>query len=243
MEHLLNREINWADFFSIALGITVLYFALNFAYSWLHKTDYSSMLRTNVQNVLRGSLLVFEPLAALILLGAFTLIDPILHGSLVLILLIGGFYYIRNYFGGRIILFDSVISVGNRLSVQNMQGVISQIGRLGLKLQTNKGLQFVNYATLITDGYTLLAGKEVSGLYNLKFTTKDEKVPMKSTNELIDLWAATPYLDWSFTPELRLSTETPNQFHAQVMVREEKHLFDFFSLMNDWGYACKVLKK
>lgn len=243
MENILSRNLNWGDLLSSFLLFLVIYLLLNAILTISKKIEVSSSFKTSFQKALHHLLLIYELVAILTLISVYVLIDPIVHGVIVLVLLIGGFYYVRNYVGSRIILFDKDMVVGNRLQVQNIQGNIAEIGRLGIKLRNNKGLKFINYSTLLREGYTLLSSKEVSGLYSLKITSKDGD-PIKHTGySIIDLWASTPYLDWTYPPELKLSLETPNQFHANIMVKEERHLGDFFALMNDWGYACKTLKK
>ena len=116
-------------------------------------------------------------------------------------------------------------------------GVLLIWGRIGLKLRTDNGLQFVNYSKLVAEGYTLLSGKEISGIYNINVTTAGDQ-PFDS-EELMDLWASTPYIDWSHSPDIQAGNNS-NQINLHVLVKEESHLHDFIKLMEELGYQCKL---
>ncbi len=61
--------------------------------------------------------------------------------------------------------------------------------------------------------------------------------------QLMDLLATAPYLDRNYKPEILKSNEVPNQLNAKIMVKEESHLYELISLINEWGFACKLSKK
>ena len=123
-----------------------------------------------------------------------------------------------------------------------MQGVISKINLLGLYFKTNKGLHLISYYQLYTEGYTIISGQEIGGFYQLKIVPSE---PGNKTNiqVLMDLFATAPYIDHNHTTEILSSTETEGQFNAKVLVREEHHLSELISLIQEWGFLCKISKK
>ena len=185
-------------------------------------------------------LLFYEPLVLLILGSVFVLVNPPFHGMVMAILVIGGFTHIKNYISGRIIQLDKTISLGNRMKIENQKGIISKIGRLGLQLKAEKGTQFINYSKLMEDGFMLLSGEEIGGYYNLKITPKAINEKTNYTQQLLDFFATTPYLDWNFKPHLSVTDGETAAMNAKIMVREDSHLQDLVKVIEERGFVCKV---
>jgi len=135
-------------------------------------------------------LVFYEPIVVLLLLSAFVLVNPPFHGMLAALVVIGSFTHIKNYISGRIMQLDKNITVGNRINVDKQKGVISDMGRLGLKLKTEKGTQYFNYSKLMADGYLLLSGEEIGGFHRLKIIPKEPKEKVNYQLRLMDMFAA-----------------------------------------------------
>ena len=243
MDALLNRQFSWANFLIVALGLIALYFMLQFIYTRMKKANFLGKYQNPIKKIVYYILVIYEPLVILILTGAFVLIDPVYHGLLVAFLIIIGFEHIRNYMNGRIVQFDNAVALGNRLKARDLQGIISQIGRLGLKLRTNKGLHFINYSQLLSEGFLLLAGEEIGGFYQLKIKPNQPNEKTDYIIQLSDLLTTSPYLDWNHKPELTASTNEPDQINVRVSVKEESHLYDLMLLIREWGYSCVIPSK
>ena len=91
-------------------------------------------------------------LASLFFYAGYHLLTPVIplylhhtgiHGLGIGVLLLGGYSHLRDYLNGRIAQYDKNIKVGEQLSTNHLNGFISEIGRLGLRLKNNKGLQRV----------------------------------------------------------------------------------------------------
>ena len=135
---------------------------------------------------------------------------------------------------------DKNITVGNRINVDKQKGVISDMGRLGLKLKTEKGTQYFNYSKLMADGYLLLSGEEIGGFHRLKIIPKEPKEKVNYQLRLMDMFASTPYLDWNYKPTLTTTNEENLAINAKIMVREKEHLQDLIKLIEERGYTCSV---
>ena len=168
------------------------------------------------------------------------LINPVFHGLLLALLIFAGFSPIRNYVTGQIVQSNPNIVVGKRIKVEKLKGMISGIGRLNLQLQTREGLHYINYTKLLSEGYTLISGDEVGGLYQLEIRPLQTDTKIDQIEHLMDQLATAPYLDWNHKPELRRSTKEPDQINARLLVREESHLHELAALIGEWGYECKV---
>ncbi|PPK88729.1 hypothetical protein CLV84_1700 [Neolewinella xylanilytica] len=241
MEYRLLPLFNWMD---LLLGAVVLYGVYVLLYllrDRLGKTKRPEGFRARAFNVLAAALLLYEPTAALVLIVIFVFINPGVHGLVTLLIVAAGFSRLRDYLSGRIVLFTPLISVGKRMKTERYTGVISRINRIGLYLQTGEGLHFVNYTSLLTQGYSLITGKDIGGYYQLVLTPpEDREDPLE---ELADRLTTTPYLDRSFRPELAYAEYGQDRIHARLSVREEKHLTELLALLQEWGYPATIAQR
>jgi hypothetical protein len=242
-EEALDQEyFNWWQFLLSSLLLLGLYCLLEFLNRVLTKYNFLGKYQTNVKGLVMHSLLIFEAVALLILGSGFVLINPFYHGILVVIVLAVGFNHLKNYFSGRIVQFDKSVIEGKRLKTYNSHGVIFKKGRFGLKLRTHKGVQFVNYSRLISDGYTLLTGIEVGGFYELEIQPKSFELKKDYLIVLRDLLTTTPYLDLSHKPQLeKVGDGESRVILARVEVKEESHLQDLVTLIKEQDFSCKVV--
>ncbi len=241
MDLLLQRYYTRMDFLLAALLLYGVYAFLYMIKERLEKTKRVEGFRAGVYNIISPFLLLYQPLTVLVLALIFLFINPLIHGTLLLVLVVAGFSRIRDYLSGRIILFNPLIGVGKRMRTDKSTGVISKISRIGLYLQTGEGLHFVNYTTLLTEGYSLITGKDIGGYYQLRLAT-----PAGEPNALrllSDRLTTTPYLDRSFKPELSYSEKEPEKILARLSVREEKHLTELLALLNEWGFPATIAKR
>ncbi len=243
MPDWLKSVFSWGDFFTLALALIVLYFLLTFAQRMLPKLGFSDRIGLPMQKGIDYLLLVYEPLVLLLLSSAFVLLNPLFHGLLMALFLLVGFSHVKNYISGRLLQLDRTVSVGQQLRMRDIQGMIAEKGRLGLRLRSNKGLHFIAYSKLLNEGYLLLSGEEIGGFYLLSISPRKEEEKVDHVKILSDLLTTTPYLDWLHTPELRNSTDPNYPYQVRISVREENHLRDLIVLIEqEWDYACKISK-
>ena len=240
-------QYTWANLLEIAIFLVVFWFVLLFFRDVFKRTRWFGKSQDTVQRGMDILLLLFEPLATLLLIGVFVFVNPWLHGLTVLLILGGGFNHFRNYLSGRIVRFDKKISVGKSIKTDNTQGIIDSRERLGLKIKTSKGIQFIGYSNLLKNGYMLLADKEIGGFYHLRITPEENNETKNHLQYLFDLLVTTPFIDHSFKPEF-IETEDKDKDKAdaismQVSVREKTHLSELTNLIKERGYLCKILKK
>lgn len=241
MERLLNPLFGWIDLLVASLLLYGVYALVSLLINRLDKTKRPEGFRARTHQILSVGLLLFEPVAALMLIMIFVFINPPVHGLIVLLLIGAGFSRIRDYLSGRIVLFTPLISVGKRMKTDRYTGVISRINRIGLYLQTGEGLHFVNYTSLLTEGYSLITGKDIGGYYQLVLTPPEDS--HESLRELTDRLTTTPYLDRSFRPELAYAENDEDRIQARLSVREEKHLNELLALLREWGYPATIAQR
>lgn len=235
-----EKQFNWWQFFLLTTFLILWYYVLQFFSGILEKFKLFGKYQNSIKSIVSYSLLTYEALVILILGCAFVLINPIYHGILILFLLIVGFSHVKNYFSGRVVQFDQSLEDGKRLKMLDSQGVIFRKGRLGLKLRTTKGVQFINYSSLIANGYTLLSGEEVGVFYELKIQPNSVIEKRDYLIHLNDLLTTTPYLDFRNRPYLEILDDELKTILARVEVKEESHLHDLITMMKERDYAIQV---
>ena len=240
MEYLLSSQFTWTGLLTIALELLALYFGLQFALRILANTSFLGNFQPLVRYALHHLLLIYEPLVILLLTSVFILINPVAHGLLFGLLLLTSFTQARDYLTGRLLQLNRNLSAGRTLKVRQKQGVIHQLGRLGVYLQTNEGIHFINYARLLSEGYTLTAGEEIGGFYYLRITGVEMTGKAGLDDQLTDLLATAPYIDWNHKPQFTFLDKDAGEVEARILVKEETHLHELMALIREKGYACRI---
>jgi len=198
--------ISWSFWFFALVAAVVLYFVLRLLENVLDRVNVFGERQKNATEVLRIILRLYEPAAVLFLLVGFVFINPLLHGLLVAFIFALAFYPVKNYVNGRLFLLAHQLQEGQRIQVNEMSGIIRDLGRLGISLQTPEGLRFINYTTLLSDGYLLLKGEKIGRLHQLSISagTGKEALTIASLNNRL---FSCPYIDWSLRPEIKENEE------------------------------------
>lgn len=242
MEEILSYRISWWNFLLSTAVLLLPYFVLRFSNRLWPGAVRGVGIKGRIREGVHYLLTLYEPFILLVIAGLFVLVNPVLHGAMVLVLFLAGFSHVRNYISGRIVRFDESMNPGVQLQSRDMQGIISRLGNLGLHLKTLDGLYYISYSKLLADGYTLLSGEEMGGFFRLQIKTWQEgEEASRAAAQLGDLLATTPYLDWNHPPEWIPAMEAGTPPEVRVLLREEQHLAELMQLMNEWGYGCEVV--
>ncbi len=240
-EQLFN-QVSWGEFLLVALALAAVYFVLFEIQQLTKHSSFSGRYQNQFQELFRKTFVVFELLSIVTLASVFVWIDPWLHGSIILFLIIGSWRYLRSYISGRWIHFDHAIVEGTELKTANLEGIVSTLGRVEIQLQTNTGLHYLSYNRLLDDGYTLVSGDKIGGFYHLVLSPKETNTSVHNHRlHLLDLFATAPYVDWHHKPELFQDEAVENQLDARILIKEESHLHELIALIREWGYHCKLV--
>lgn len=240
MDYILTTKASWGNLFFIAVGLLVLYFALQFFNRIIRRAAFLRIFQEPIQRVIRYLLLLYEMLAIIILGSVFVLINPFYHGLLLGVILLIGFTHIKNYVSGRMVKLANEIKQGGSLQTGKREGIVAELKRLGLNLKTKEGIHFVQYSKLMSDGYTILAGEDIGGFYELQIIAEEEETKVNHATRLLDMLITAPYLDWHHKPEVMAKASNPNHLEAKVLVREEVHVHELVALIKEWGYRCRI---
>lgn len=242
MESILSVQFSWTYLLTTVVLLVGLFSALQFIDRLFEKVALMGTWQQPVHRVIRFLIVVFEPLAIIWIGGIFVLINPVFHGLLLALLFLSAFTFLRNYIAGRIIQMDPHIERGARLQAGTVEGVVLNISRLGIQLQTKEGLFKLSYTRLLDNGYTVLSGEQIGGFYHLRIRPKEAESKVRHQQHLQQLFVTTPFLDWSHKPELTALEDEEKRLEARVLVREENHLHDLMALIREWGYECSLIE-
>ena len=240
MNDFLPTEATWGNLLTVAIVLLLLFFLLQFLKRALRLATFMGNLQAIAQRWVNYFLLVYEMFAVLAVLGVFILINPFYHGSLVALLFVVSYAHMKNYFSGRVLRLKNQIKTGVNLKTGSQKGLIHSLDRIGLQLQTNEGLHYLPYGKLLSDGYTLMAGEQIGGYYQLRISPKKDNTINNHETHLFDLLVTTPYLEWHYKPEISKNEDLADDYTAKILVREEAHLHDLIQLVKEWGYNCKL---
>ena len=246
----IHFQYTWMGLFILIAQLALFYFVLQLAKRGSAHIAAPSRWQLALIKAVHYALHVFEPLAMLILVSYFVLVHPFFHGLIIAILMLANFKHLRNYFSGRIILFDQRLHIGSRLSIgkkpdgsPDSKGIITETGRLGLHVQTNKGLQYLGYDQLLHKGFNLLDREEKGGFFKLKIGLNTDKEQDTAHDQLNHLLKVSPYINWKHLPTLRLTDRSDkNQWTANIALHHEQHLYDLMELLEERGFSCHIAK-
>ncbi len=229
---------SWSDLFIGVLIMAAIYILLIFLASFTKQSYFTGNNGEAISRRLKTAIVIFEPLAIIILLVIFILIRPALHGLAVGIILLLAYFPLRNYIDGRLFLMNNKIEKGQHLKVGEVDGILQRVGRLGIVLRTGEGTRFVNYSTLIRDGYTMLKDDTSGGFHRLSLTLAETDTPEKQyrtfENKLLDC----PYLDWTYKPEFEMGNHPDEPQQLKFLLNKDKHLEYFKQWVEENGFTC-----
>ncbi|MEL7220688.1 MAG: hypothetical protein AAGJ93_05170 [Bacteroidota bacterium] len=239
----IHYDYSWGGLFTNALIIGLVYLILYLGSWFMHRVTAPSFWQQSLQRNIDHVLLVFESVTMLLLFSYFVLIKPFYHGLIVILLMITNFRHLRNYFSGTILRFHPAIREGNRLDSNGRQGVITEVGRLGIKLQDNKGVHFQDYEQLWNKGYSLLNSEDSGRFFQLQISAASSNEDEKHHKNLQRLVANSPYINWLHQPKLTIVNQENHRYLLQLAVFEEQHLTDFIERLEEDHFTCKIAKR
>ena len=235
-------DYSWSEFFLLALALLVLSAVLYILGEFIRRSHSTGYVQTQLRKWSTPFFVLYELGVLTILATAFVLINPYVHGLVLLVLILGSWRYLRSYISGRWVLFDRDIRDGFEIKVGDLQGVVLHTKRLKMELQTQTGLHHISYTDLLDKGYTLVSGDRIGGYYHLSLSPSEAVENVSNhRSHLLDLFVMTPYVDWHHKIELFQDDDNVDTVETRVLIREESHLHELVALIKEWGYHCRML--
>ena len=158
-------SLSWQQFILALSIIIALYMLLNLVQGLLRRARFLGPVRSSLMEGMRLFFLVFEPLAILFLLVIFAFVNIPINAFVLILLLLFSINHVNNYINGQLLKFNAAFDIGKQIKVQQYQGILTSLGKFGFKIKTNQGVQYLQYASLMDQGYLLFSGENISGFY------------------------------------------------------------------------------
>ncbi|MEZ4827825.1 MAG: hypothetical protein R3C61_16295 [Bacteroidia bacterium] len=244
MKDLLTFRFSWAAFFLLGLALLALYIALRLTRRFLDNSPIARNIRKPVNDLITQLLVLYEPLAIILLAGTFIFINPGFHGALILFILIIGFAHIRNYISGKLLWFSETFQEGKMVETGKIKGIITRKGNLGTYIRTPEGMHYVSYSRIFAEGYTLISDNQTVGEYSLLEVTPMVKPEKGEKSDVFqsfhNQWVNNPFINRNYKPEI---TYQNGNLVVKAFFREKNHIRDLVRLIGEWGYSCKILEE
>lgn len=239
---ILNIEYTWTHFFIVVVVLILTYLLLIFLNKIVVNVALTGQHRTFLTKALEVSLIYYEPVAFVIAVSLFVMIKPALHGLFVGLLSIAAINHFRNYINGRILIGKRTFVEGQLIKVGDRAGIISEMGKLGIRMKSDDGLHYFPYKLLMTEGYTLSSGDKIGGYYHLDIRTCKTDEMDEGYNRLTQILISSPYLDGDHKTDISRSITVKELIHVKLLVKEERHIFDLITLLEENEFVAELSK-
>lgn len=241
MEKLLEPHFSWTFFGFLLILASLGYLILRALHRKINDLTFNRKVERIIYLSTQRILVIYEPLAVIILASIWVLVNPVWHGILMLFLVASAFPHVRNYVTGRLIRLSNELSVGKNIIVQNEQGTISQLAPLGVYIMMNSGLRYFNYNQLAKQGYTIVSGSDLGEYCTIAVTLQEENDRQKQQQWLIHMLMASPYIDSNYPPKLLDRGANDNhKTSIKLLLHKGNYHNHLTTLINDWGYPCQL---
>ena len=242
LRDILSIDYSWIHMLYVILLLAAIWTILYF----LNKTvAHLSIDRTYVSSLKRILFLIqvyFEPLAVVLVLSMFVVIRPVLHGIFIVILAVGSYQHFRNYLNGKILQGRRTLRPGLLIRTDQKEGIITDLTKLGLSVKSDDGLHFIPYHMMLSKGYTLAAGDQIGGYYKLEIYSESKESESNVFVQLSNLILSSPYLDGDYRPEIERSLRLSDVYEVKLLVKEESHIKDLISVLEENGFKADLSK-
>ena len=149
MEDFNHIHISWFTFSVATIILIVLFQLVSISVRKLQNFMFLGRIWIPASDLSGKFMIILEPLVIAIITGLFIAIHPLFHSIGVIVLSALTFLQIRDYLSGRIIYFTSNIFHDKKIIVGTSRGSVVKMGRLGLHININEGILYLNHYKII----------------------------------------------------------------------------------------------
>jgi hypothetical protein len=193
METFTNFN-TWKGLLFLAVGLLLLYWMLKLVQILAIRFLRRNLLTKKLLHFNGRLLLIFKPIAILLLLLDFIAINYLVHGLFLIVVVASAYRPLRNYISGFFLRIHPLISVGSLINIKGLQGEVKQMLPLGMVLSTESGRSFVEYSAIDQSGFSIASIDTGRYRHTLYLTTN------KSKEEVLDALFDNPLLHFQERP-------------------------------------------
>lgn len=182
--------------------------------------------------ILGSFLLIIEPVFIVIVTILIVTINPIIYGTVLLFLYVTLFTTIKNYFIGRLLLFNGDIKKNQKIKIIDKIGYLTKLGKFDISLRTPYGIDHVPYEKLSVHGFAILSGSDLGHMAELNLSPKPGT--NMSIERLRSLLSTSPYLSAEYVPLIAARDDITV---VKLLLDDEKYLTELIPVLNSWGWS------
>lgn len=193
----------WQGLFSLVILLIALYWLLKLIAYALKQFAKRNITNKKTIVAITKVLIVYKPIATLLILLDFIFINYIIHTIVLVIVGVFAYSQIKNYVNGIFLKLNPLINNGAIINVSQFSGEIKKLLPLGLILNTENGERFINYTTIESGGFAIKSNDN-SLLRQTLYLETD-----KNEQQILDVLFDNPILNYEENPSVKA---TENNF-------------------------------
>lgn len=204
---------SWKGLWYLFLVLLVIYWVIKFVSFIVKSFAKRNVTNKKVALFFDKLLILYKPIAFVILLLDFISINYITHAILLLILGVFGYSHIRNYISGLFFKTNPLVEIGVQITTNNIGGELNRLLPFGLILNTEGGERFLGYYTIEENGFLINAATDTTLRQTVYLYTRFNK------KYILDLLFDNPILDFDQVPTVK-STESTGILRLQYTLEK-----------------------
>lgn len=216
----------WQNLVFLGFLLLVIYWVIKLLSYFIARLARKNVTNKIIVAYFNKTLLIFKPIAILLLLLNFISINFITHSLLLAIVAVFGYKHINNYINGIIIKINPLIGKGTLLEIGEYQGEIKQMLPFGMVVSTETGERFINYSEIESKGFAVKSN-ETSLLRQTLFLQTE-----LSKDDILDLLFENPILNNEEYPAVK-ATEKEKQYKLQYSLESGASSEDLMAFLNE----------
>lgn len=241
MDFLKLYQFSWGEFaIHLLISLTILKF-ITLLKVRFRRIFFSDGKIIKIELFLNRLKIIIEPIIIIYLTGAFISINIIYHGLILLVLIIIFFPNLRDYFTGRIMLFNNNLRINKKIKINDEYGIILKEGKFGIQIRTEQGQTYIGFSKLFNDGYTLRNDNEGSELCFIKISSEKNINLDNLKQSILEFFTTIPYIERSYKPLIK-SSEKDNSVKIKVLLKKNISVDYLLKLLAENNFICEIIK-
>ena len=199
---------------------------------------YNYKIANVIRNYLQKAVISSEPVIIVFLVAVFVSINHLYNGIIVLVSILIFFPNLRDYFVGRILLFNSTIEINQKIKIKEHNGIVRKIGRFGLQIQTKTTKIHIRYTDVYKNNLIVINENESSSEICILDIKSKKKIKLQELkNSLIEFMATVPFVEHSFKPQLKTDFEN-GSVTIKILLKKDIPTEHLIKLLEENYFAC-----
>lgn len=184
----------WLGLFSLSVILLACYWLIRLAKFLVERIATRNVTNKKIIIFIDRALLLFKPIAVMLLLLGFISINYVTHTILLLMISVFGYHHIKNYIFGLFLKMNPLIKEGAVMQIGDLDGQLKSFLPFGAVFNTEKGERYINYSAIEQKEFAVNSNNEDVLRQTLFLDTQ------LSQDAIMDLLFDNPIVDFNEKP-------------------------------------------